>query len=271
MRYVRGFLMAWGCFCWIPCPYKKWKEEDRPAMLAMLPLVGTFIGAITGLIWWVLFLIGASPLLTGVLVTAAYFLLTGFIHLDGYMDCCDAVLPRHPDMERRREILKDPHNGAFGIISLVIMLAIFIASIYEIAAHAKQGNEGVVWQTAIMFPLLFTVTRGMGAADVLRHKPMETSQYVVMPKDASEYKYSVAIVTVLVVMIIGAIDIVMNIRHDDWYGRYILAEAFLLGMIVTMITGRLDRKALGGMNGDISGHMIVTGEMFGLLVAALVL
>ena len=35
MKYIRGFLMAWGCFCRIPCPYRKWNEDDRYAMLNM--------------------------------------------------------------------------------------------------------------------------------------------------------------------------------------------------------------------------------------------
>ena len=269
MKYVRGFLMAWGCFCWIPCPYKKWNEEDRPAMLAMLPLVGTFIGVITGLVWLALSLMEVGPMLTAVIVAAAYFLLTGFIHLDGYMDCCDAILPRHPDMERRREILKDPHNGAFGIISLVIMMAIFIASLYEITDHARQGNEGVIWNVAIMFPLLFTVTRGMAASSVLSCKPMETSQYAVMSEDAGGEKYSAGIVTVIVALLISAIAFILEIRHDEWYGSAFVTGAYVPGFIAAMITGNLDRRALGGMNGDISGHMIVTGEMFGMLAAAL--
>lgn len=263
--------MAWGCFCWIPCPYKKWNEEDRPAMLAMLPLVGTFIGVITGLVWWVMILLGASPMLTGVVVTACYFLLTGFIHLDGFMDCCDAILPRHPDMERRREILKDPHNGAFGIISLVIMTAIFIGSLYEITEYAKQGDEGLIWQGAFMFPLLFTVTRAMGASDVLRCKPMETSQYVAMSGKGQDEKYTIGIVVVIVVLIIGAINIVMALRHYEWFGSSMITESYVVGFLAAMITGIIDRRALGGMSGDISGHMIVTGEMFGLLAAALVL
>ena len=44
MKYIRGFLMAWGCFCRIPCPYRKWNEDDRYAMLNMFPFVGLLLG-----------------------------------------------------------------------------------------------------------------------------------------------------------------------------------------------------------------------------------
>ena len=44
MRYIKGFLMAWGCFCRIPCPYRGWEEDNRYAMLNMFPLIGTALG-----------------------------------------------------------------------------------------------------------------------------------------------------------------------------------------------------------------------------------
>ena len=44
MRYIKGFLMAWGCFCRIPCPYRDWEEDNRYAMLNMFPLIGTALG-----------------------------------------------------------------------------------------------------------------------------------------------------------------------------------------------------------------------------------
>ena len=36
-----------------------------------------------------------------------------------------------------------------------------------------------------------------------------------------------------------------------------------------LLTGIYDRKKLGGMNGDISGHMITLSEMFGMMTLAL--
>ena len=117
MRYIKGFLMAWGCFCRIPCPYRGWEEDNRYAMLNMFPLIGTALGVLAGVIWWLLSLLGVSSLLTGALLTFSYFWMTGFIHLDGFMDCSDAVLSRRPLADRQR-ILKDSRVGAFAVISL---------------------------------------------------------------------------------------------------------------------------------------------------------
>ena len=98
MKYIRGFLMAWGMFFWIPCPYRKWDGDARSAQLAMLPLIGTGMGIICCLIWWPLASMEAGSAITGAVLTGSYFLMTGFIHLDGFMDCSDAVMPRHPEM-----------------------------------------------------------------------------------------------------------------------------------------------------------------------------
>lgn len=265
--------MAWGCFCWIPCPYKKWNEEDRPAMLAMLPLLGACIGIITGFLWWVMILLGAGQLLIGAVVAGVYFLLTGFIHLDGYMDCCDAVLPRHPDIQRRREILKDSHTGAFGAIALALMLAIFIGSVADITDREYM-------HPVVLMGVIATLSRSCSALDVLNKRPMETSQYDRMSSEKPGRIYSfVAGIIAAVVFMAGVLMLRVSTDVLADAGMTVLGMPEAMGLFLVAMTtviaaeaaGSYDRKALGGMNGDISGHMIVTGEMFGLLAAALIL
>ena len=46
------FFMAWGMFCAIPCPVKKWDSDGYPGMLLCLPLIGLMIGGIwAGAAW----------------------------------------------------------------------------------------------------------------------------------------------------------------------------------------------------------------------------
>ena len=301
MKYVRGFLMAWGCFCWIPCPSKKWHEEDRTAMVAMLPLVGTGLGAITALVWWLLATLGAAPVLSGAAVTAAYFVMTGFIHLDGFMDVADAVMPRHPEMEVRRRILKDPHTGSFAAISMALMLLIFAAS-----AAALSSCWGV---GALVLAATVTTSRCVSAMTVISCKPMSTSQYATGEFDHGSRGKRFAkavpalVITVLVVAgclgialmdpVLGslqmgaypvletALDAVMTDSSVHgapvttmvfgWGPAICVAAAVVVCALTAMIIGALDRRSLGGMNGDISGHMITSGEMAGMLTAAILM
>ena len=116
--WVYGFFMAWGMVFAIPCPKKIWSETARRKMLACLPLVGVVVGAVWALCAWLAWYL-PHPL-GAALCAAAPWLVTGFLHLDGFMDVCDGVLSRR-DLETRRRILKDSHCGAFAVICMVLL------------------------------------------------------------------------------------------------------------------------------------------------------
>jgi adenosylcobinamide-GDP ribazoletransferase len=200
MKYVRGFLMAWGMFCWIPCPYKEWRMEDRKAQVVMLPLVGALIGVVLCLCWWLLSFIGCGAFLTGALLTGAYFLLTGFIHIDGFMDCSDAIMPRHPQMEERRRILKDPHSGAFAVICLCIMLLVFTGAMAEIAPQFSL-------KSCSLLVVIFTASRTVSALEVILRTPMETSQYSQLGVPGKALETIPAIV--ILIVFLGASELIM--------------------------------------------------------------
>ena len=109
------------------------------------PLVGLLLGAI---------LAGADlllngpfpPLLTSALLTAALAVLTRALHLDGFMDSCDALLGGF-ERERRLEILRDPHVGAFAVVGLISLLLIKFTAI----AALPQVNRLAV---LMLFPCL---------------------------------------------------------------------------------------------------------------------
>ena len=51
-KHIAAFFMAWGMFCAIPCPYRKWDETARGWMLVYLPVVGLILGGIWALLMW---------------------------------------------------------------------------------------------------------------------------------------------------------------------------------------------------------------------------
>ena len=118
-EWLDGFSMAWGMFLAIPCPLRRWNEKAREKMLVCLPLVGLAVGGI----WLGLYLLLRHAAIGGLyafLMAALPWLVTGFMHLDGYMDVCDAVLSRR-DLATRQRILKDSHCGAFAVIGMVLL------------------------------------------------------------------------------------------------------------------------------------------------------
>ncbi len=293
MTYIKGFLMAWGCFCRIPCSCRGWEEQSRYAMLNMFPLIGTVLGILVGAIWWILSMLGADSLLIGALLTFCYFWMTGFIHLDGFMDCSDAVLSRRPLADRQR-ILKDSHVGAFAVISLCFMLLVFFASMTALAENFSLAK-------AAMLCAVFTISREISAYNVINRIPMQTSQY----RGLSSHYYNeqgwpglgitIAVCLILAVLpgsgLVGGSTAVsaLGAAGGAGVGYATDAEAMsgaiggfsLLRLILLLwvllaqaalenIIGGYIRKQLGGMSGDVSGYMIVTGELIGILLLALV-
>ena len=64
-------------------------------------------------------------------------LITRGLHLDGFMDSCDALFGGYT-RERRLEILRDPHVGAFAVAGVVCLLIIKCAAVAGLL-HPSDG------------------------------------------------------------------------------------------------------------------------------------
>ena len=93
-------------------------------MLVVFPFVGTVIGAIWAGAGVLMRYFGCPHLFAAAILTLLPYWLSGGIHLDGFMDCCDAVFSRRP-LEKKREILKDSHVGSFAVMSLFCVTFVF--------------------------------------------------------------------------------------------------------------------------------------------------
>lgn len=89
---------------------------------------------------------GARPLLMSVIAVAALAALTRALHLDGFMDSCDALLGGF-DRERRLAILRDPHVGAFAVVGVVCLLLVKVVAIASMPFFDRIG-------LLILFPCL---------------------------------------------------------------------------------------------------------------------
>ena len=239
--WVYGFFMAWGMFLAIPCPKKIWRESARRKMLACLPLVGCVVGGV-----WVLCACLVQWLpgpLAAALLAAAPWLMTGFLHLDGFMDVCDAVLSRR-DLPERRRILKDSHCGAFAVIGMVLLAC-------------GQWSVAMANPMVPLLPLLLlpVASRASAALAVLTLPPMESSQYAAMTGKKAPYTAFAALVLAASVVVPLAV----------WGSFAPLAAAAGYGAALWYAC-----RQLGGMSGDVSGFALTLGELCGLAVLTLV-
>ena len=142
MIVLQTIAVAFAMFSAIPVPQFDWNEKNMRYAMCAFPL----IGAVCGVLWY---LCGALPL--PALVRAGGFCLipvwvTGGIHLDGYADTCDA-LSSYGDREKKLEILKDPHCGAFAVIRLC---SYFLAYFALCTAVQFTPRIGLCWTLALV-------------------------------------------------------------------------------------------------------------------------
>ena len=78
------------------------------------------------------------PLLSAAILVVAMVVLTRALHLDGFMDCCDALFGGF-DRERRQAILRDSHVGAFAVVGVAALLLLKVAAIMALPPAGASG------------------------------------------------------------------------------------------------------------------------------------
>lgn len=131
MKIFKAIAIAFSTYSKIPMPIFEWKDEDMRYSMCFFPWVGAVIGGLVWLWFRLSVWLGLSTL-TYVLIAAVIpLLVTGGIHVDGYMDTMDAFHSYQP-RERKLEILKDSHIGAFSVIMLVVFGLIYVGGFAQI-------------------------------------------------------------------------------------------------------------------------------------------
>lgn len=104
--------------------------------VAFLPLVGAVIGALAGgLGWGIVRVFGPTPeyaLLAHLATFVAVILLSGAIHVDGFLDSCDALFAP-VNLSRRLEIFKDPRHGTFAVVGMALLTLLWWSLIQAFA------------------------------------------------------------------------------------------------------------------------------------------
>ena len=243
-KYMTAFQMTQSMFCSLPFPCKNWDEKCRKWMLLFLPVVGLEIGVLWLVMDYVLRIFEVSNFIYGVAMCALPYLLTGFMHLDGYMDVIDSVCSWRP-LERRREILKDSHVGSFAVVWCIFLILTEFAMFASVPEDAGRG-------VLLLVPAL---SRCCSALAIMSLKPMNTSQYV----DGEYSKVQKWIVWVMLLLFTGC--------------SFLLWEKYGVVLLITIVgygaALRRGYRSLEGMNGDISGFCICISELCAAAALAL--
>ena len=235
--------VAFAMFSALPVPRIDWNERNMRYAMAAFPLIGAVIGAL----WCVC---GLLPL-PDMLKAAGFCLIpvaaTGGIHLDGFADTSDA-LSSYGEKEKKLEILKDPHCGAFAVIRLCSYFALYFALC---ACVTFTLRVGLVWTLALVLERCLS---GYAVAAF----PMAKNTGLAHTFATAADKRRVKIILLALSVCVGVGMAVLG------GGLLVLAALAMLWRYRAVAV-----KQFGGITGDLAGWFLQRAELF--MLAALLL
>lgn len=259
-----SFKIAFSMYSKIPMPQSEWTDENMSLAMCFFPWVGAVIGLVTWFVYqagqWVLlrqnqgqnpgletFALG-NPLFLTILLVLIPIFITGGIHLDGFLDTQDA-LSSYQSMERRLEILKDSHAGAFAIISCSVYFLAYIG-IYsaltdravEVITISFMLSRTLSGLSVICFPQARKKGQGLVATF------SESAEKRVNRRTLFAYLIILSVILILVGRLTG-LAVVITALLMFWYYHHMCMSKF------------------GGVTGDLAGYFLQMCEILMALAA----
>jgi adenosylcobinamide-GDP ribazoletransferase len=226
-------------------PIRFTPREPDPSDLAAsrfaYPLVGAAMGLILALISLGLDRLHCPNSVAAFLLLAAGTLVTGGLHLDGLADTADGLfLPAEP--QRRLDVMRDPHIGAFGAIAIVLLLIGKFAVLTSFTSTRQRALA--LFMAALAGRCAIILAAGVSSYP----RPDGTGRILVEatgPKDA--------VWALLVVILVSGV-----------LGGMAGLRVTLSTAIVAFLIAALARRRLGGVTGDVLGAVCELSELAAL-------
>ena len=253
MKFIRWLIVTFSMYSKIPMPRFKWKDDDMSHSLTFFPVVGAVIGAVVYLLNSSFMAAHLSVAVRIILSVLIPLIITGGFHVDGFMDTEDAI-NSYASREKKIDILKDSHVGAFAIISLLKWYLAYAAALTALFINDKCDKRII-----FILGMTFVLSRSLsGLTSVLLKKAK---------KDGMLYEETKAgrkgtVISLLIQLITACIIIL--------YVNYIYGTAVILVNILYTIYYRYRAyKEFGGVTGDTAGFFLTTLEIISAVTLAL--
>ncbi|MDR2460552.1 MAG: adenosylcobinamide-GDP ribazoletransferase [Deltaproteobacteria bacterium] len=139
MRFLKQFINVLGFMTILPFGSDdRMEPKDFGRLPAMFPLVGLVIGLFLFLFRFTLEAFDPPASIIPILVTTFLVILTRGFHLDGLADTMDGLLS-HRSQEEKLAIMKDPHQGTFGVLAIILDILLKVALLGALFNHPGQA------------------------------------------------------------------------------------------------------------------------------------
>ena len=248
MHLLNAVIIAFSTYSRLPMPQVEWSQENRRYAMCFFPLIGVVIG---GALW--LWLLVCEKANLGTLIKGAFgavipLLISGGIHMDGFMDTTDALSSWQPK-EKKLEILKDSHVGAFAVMGCACYMLLMGALLSEASVADGAGLIAV-----------FVASRALSAWALAVFKSARPNGMLNTFAEASAKRALFASTAVYLLTCLG----LWCLR-----GLWLAAGCILAATLMTLAYRHTAYKQFGGVTGDLAGWYSQLTEL--LLVIVLVI
>lgn len=245
---LKSMVIAFSTYSCIPMPHVEWDEKGMKYSMCFFPLIGVVIGLLSIDCLYGMQALRMGGTATAAMLTALPVLISGGIHMDGFLDTVDARRSYRPKEERLR-ILKDPHAGAFAVIYGTLYLMLCFALFSEI-------GEKQIWIVASGYVL----SRILSAISVVTFQKAKKDGMAAMSANATDSRVKWILIAELAVWIV-----VMLLIHPVYAAGSIGAAVFCFWYYRIMAY-----RSFGGVTGDLAGWFLQICEG-GILLAIVLL
>ncbi len=245
-NFLSRFVVIWTLLTRIPLPKRFWPEENIQGKdaLALSPLVGGIIGMLTALIVLFFCFLRVGNLAASWIGVAFYVLSGWAIHLDGWSDLWDGF-GSGKSKEELRSVMKDSCLGSYGVIGLILALALWTTLLASVPNTQKIAALMVAASTG-RFAMCVAALKG--------EYPWERGLAKGWVDGFEGYDIFLSFICSL---------FFMPIAPFSW-----IISMFLVSVSSYFLSAHMNKK-LGGVNGDVLGAVAVLGELLSLVVFAL--
>lgn len=250
MHLWKSFTLTFAMYSHIPMPRVEWDNSSMEWVFSCFPLVGVVLG---GLLWaWLSFAAWAAvyPSLVAIVSLLLPLLITGGIHMDGLCDTCDA-LGSHQSKERKLEILKDSHIGAFGVMGCIL---------YLLTQYATWNALTLSQSNRIALALLPVFSRSIVSWVAVTRRNARGSGLLATFTSAAAGRWNKFFILLWCVACAVALALL------GLAGRCMLGAALL----VSVYFYRMSEREFGGITGDLAGWYLQMLELGMLLAVSLI-
>lgn len=236
---LKSLIIAFSMYSRLPVPQVNWTEKSMRYAMLFFPWIGIVIGGAELLCFWALSALGAGESLRAAAMTALPILITGGIHLDGFIDTTDARRS-YKSREEKLEILKDPHIGAFALIYGALYLLLFFGGVTELTE-----------ETMVCFTMSFCLSRILSGISVICFpKAKESGTLQAFAKTQNRW---VLYGLLLELLLCSA----CLLRLSPVYGMPVL----LAGLLSFFYYYVMSKRVFGGTTGDLAGYFLSLAEL----------